>query len=289
VRRQATIVIAALGIALTGILTAGTATAATSPTVRSQTALNKHRGEVIVEDIEIAVPGQEPVAAYLVRPRHPAAPRSRPGVLYLHWFEPGQSTQNRGEYLTEAVELAGRGGVAVLPQLRFPWEADPVGDSRDRDAITAQLAAVRRAYETLLAQSTVNAARTAVVGHDYGGMYGAILAQTDARVRASVLMAVDATWANWFDTFWLGLPDDQKAAYRAVFAGLDPIDNVTRLGAHVFFQWGDRDPFITPDVRDAFAAKIPAARATLYTRADHFLTQTAKDDRVAWLNAELGL
>jgi len=74
-----------------------------------------------------------------------------------------------------------------------------------------------------------------------------------------------------------------------VFAGLDPIDNVTRLGAHVFFQWGDRDPFITPDVRDAFAAKIPAARATLYTRADHFLTQTAKDDRVAWLNAELGL
>ena len=74
-----------------------------------------------------------------------------------------------------------------------------------------------------------------------------------------------------------------------MFAGLDPIDNVTRLGAHVFFQWGDRDPFITPDVRDAFAAKIPAARATLYTRADHFLTQTAKDDRVAWLNAELGL
>ena len=288
-RRQATIVIATLGVALTGILTAGSATAATSPTVRSQTPLTKHRGEVVVEDIEIAVPGQAPVAAYLVHPRHPAAPRSRPGVLYLHWFEPGQSTQNRGEYLTEAVEFAGRGGVAVLPQLRFPWEGDPVGDSRDRDAITAQLAAVRRAYETLLAQSTVNPHRTAVVGHDYGGMYGAILAQTDTRVRAAVFMAIDATWANWFDTFWLGLPDDQKAAYRAVFAGLDPVDNVSRLGSHVFLQWGDRDPFITPDVRDAFAAANPAARAILYTRADHFLTQTAKDDRVAWLNAELGL
>jgi pimeloyl-ACP methyl ester carboxylesterase len=209
------------------------------------------------------------------------------GVLYLHWFEPGQSTQNRGEFLAEAIQMAEHGTVAVLPQLRFPWEGDPVGDSRDRDAVTGQLAAVRRAYETLVAQSAVDPNRTAVVGHDYGGMYGAMLAQTDARVRANVFMAGDATWANWFDTYWLGLPDDQKEAYRAVFAGLDPVQNVSRLGAHVFFQWGDRDPFVTADVRAAFAAANPAGRATLYTRSDHFLTQPAKDDRIAWLTAEL--
>lgn len=277
-RRRAILVAAALGVAVTGSLIAGTATAAQPPIPG-----------VIVEDIEITVPGQAPVAAYLVQPRQPAKPHSLAGVLYLHWFEPGQSTQNRGEFLAEAIEMAAHGTVSVLPQLRFPWEGDPVGDSRDRDAVTTQLTAVRQAYQTLLAQSTVDSNRTAVVGHDYGGMYGAILAQADPRVRAGVFMAGDATWANWFDTYWLGLPDDQKAAYRALFAGVDPVQNVSRMGSHIFFQWGDRDPFVTAEVRAAFATANPAGRATLYTRSDHFLTQSAKDDRIAWLTAELAL
>jgi pimeloyl-ACP methyl ester carboxylesterase len=164
-----------------------------------------------------------------------------------------------------------------------------VGDSRDRTAVTDQFDAVRRAYQYLLTQPGVDAARIAVVGHDYGAMYGAMLAQREPRVQTLVFMAGDATWANWFDTYWLDLPADQKAAYRAVFHGLDPVDNVSRLGARVFFQWGDRDGFVTPEIRAAFASANPAAIATLYTRADHFLTQQAKDDRIAWLIAQLHL
>jgi dienelactone hydrolase len=249
-----------------------------------------HGGEgVLVRDIQIPVPGQAAVTAYLVQPARHARPHSLAGVLYLHWFEPPASTQNRTEFLAEATTIAQRGAVAVLPQLTFPWTGDPVGDERDRAAVTAQLTAVTRAYRALLAQPAVDPRRTAVVGHDYGAMYGAILAQRDRRVHSMVFMAGDATWANWFDTYWLGLPDDQKAAYQALFAGLDPVQNVSRLGAQVFFQWGDRDPFVTADVRAAFAAANPAGRATLYTRSDHFLTQTAKDDRIAWLTAELAL
>jgi pimeloyl-ACP methyl ester carboxylesterase len=273
-------------LALVGSLVAGsaasTAAAAGPAGQRLDTA-------VLIQDVVIPVNGQPTVRAYVVRPAGTARPRSLAGALYLHWFEPGQSTQNRGEYLAEAVEMAGRGVVAVLPQLTFPWQGDPVGDARDREAVTAQFEAVRRVYAFLLAQQGVHDGRTAVVGHDYGGMYGAMLSQTDPRVRTSVFMGIDATWANWFDTFWLGLPEEQKAAYRALYAGLDPVDNCTRLGAHVFFQWGDRDPFIPAETRALFAAANPAARATLYTRADHFLTQQAKDDRMAWVTAELGL
>jgi dienelactone hydrolase len=242
---------------------------------------------VVVTDVQVRVAGQKPVAAYLVSPVHRS--RSVAGVMYLHWFEPPASTQNRTEFLAEAVDIASRGAVAILPQLTFPWESDPVGDTRDRAAVETQLAALNSVYAFLLDQRGVDPRRTAVVGHDYGAMYGALLAQRQRRVKAAVLMTPDATWANWFDTYWLGLPDEQKAAYRSVFAGLDPVDNVDRPGVNVYFQFAGRDQFVSAETRAAFAAANPAAKVSLYDRADHFLQQPAKDDRIAWLTAQLAL
>jgi dienelactone hydrolase len=251
-------------------------------TAASAAAGHPHRDAVIVEDIQLGS-----TAAYVVRPAHPG--RHLAGVLYLHWFEPPASTQNRTEFLAEAVEIASHGAVAVLPDLTFPWQGDPIGTAADRANIEAQLKAVGEAYRFLLAQRGVDAGQTAVVGHDYGAMYGAILAQRTPAVRAAVLMAPDATWANWFDTYWLGLPDDQKAAYRALFAGLDPVDNVSRLGSRLYLQFAGRDQFVPPETREAFAAANPTAKVSLYDRADHFLAQPAKDDRLAFVEAQLGL
>jgi dienelactone hydrolase len=245
------------------------------------------RQPVVVEDVLIPVAGQPAVRAFVVHPQRVTRPRSLAGVLYLHWFEPPGSNQDRGEFLAEAVAIAASGAVAVLPQLTFPWQGDPVGDARDRAAVEAQLAAVVRAYDYLLAQRGVDPRRTAVVGHDYGAMYGAILAQRRATVATAVLMAPDATWANWFDTYWLGLPDEQKPAYRALFAGLDPVDNVSRLGGALYLQFAGRDPFVPPETRAAFAAANPAAKVSLYERSDHFLQQPAEDDRAAWLASHL--
>jgi dienelactone hydrolase len=277
-----TLIAAALGTAIAGA--AGSGTAAAAPPITQ-----RHSTRVTVVDVTIPVPGQQPVPAYLVKPARPVRPRSLAGLLYLHWFEPGQSTQNRTEYLAEAVRLAAAGAVAVLPQLRFPWEANPVGDERDRDAVTAQQAAVDRAHRALLEQAEVSPSRIAVVGHDYGAMYGAILAQRSPHVRAQVFMAGDATWSNWFDTYWLFLPPEQKPAYHALFAGLDPIEHVTRLGSHLFFQWGGDDRFVPAAIRDAFTQANPSAKATFYEHAEHFLTQQAKEDRMAWISEQLSL
>ncbi|MEU0092271.1 hypothetical protein [Kribbella sp. NPDC006257] len=238
---------------------------------------------VVVTDIQIPVAGQAPVTAYLVRPakhhNHLA------GALYLHWFEPPASTQNRTEFLSEAITLASKGAAALLPQLTFPWEGDPVGDQTDRTKVTNQLKAVEAAYNTLLQQDGVDHTRTAVIGHDYGAMYASLLS---SKVHAMVFMAGDATWANWFDTFWLGLPEDQAVAYRKVFQGLDPVDNVSK-SHDAYFQWAGRDRFVTPEVRAAFSAAKPTAKVSLYETADHFLDQPAKDARLAWVTAELGL
>ena len=266
-------------LALAGLpLFGGTASAHTT---------HERRDAVTVEDVRIPVAGQAPVSAYLVRPEHGG--RSLAGVLYLHWFEPPASTQNRTEFLAEAVDLAAQGVVAVLPQLTFPWQGDPVGDARDRTAVLDQYKAVAKAYDFLVAQPGVDRHRTAVVGHDYGAMYGAMVAQRTPTLRTAVLMAPDATWANWFDTYWLGLPDDQKPAYRALFAGLDPVANVSRLGSALYLQFGGRDQFVPAETRAAFAAANPDAKVSFSATADHFLQQPAKDDRLTWLTTTLHL
>ena len=48
---------------------------------------------------------------------------SQAGVLWLHWL--GEINGDRSEYLSEAVTLAGKGVVSVLPQGYFPWVPEP--------------------------------------------------------------------------------------------------------------------------------------------------------------------
>ncbi|MFC0032910.1 alpha/beta hydrolase family protein [Micromonospora chaiyaphumensis] len=247
-----------------------------------------HAAPTVVRDIEIPVAGQPAVRAWLVRPQR--AGGGLAGVLDLHWFEPGRASQDRSEFLAEATALAGRGVVSVLPQLTFPWAGDPVGDARDRAAVTAQLDAVHAAYRRLLAEPGVDRTRTAVVGHDYGAMYAVDLTAREPGLRTAVLLAPDASWANWFDLYWLQLPAGEKEAYRAVFTGLDPVDLVGRLGAGAYLQFAGADRFVGAGTRAAFAAAAPQAKVSLYPDEEHDLgAARTRDDRLAWLAGRLGL
>jgi dienelactone hydrolase len=244
-------------------------------------------GSVVVDDIQLRVPGQPPVAAFLVRPRQPQ--RGHASVLFLHWFEPGTVGADRTEFLAEAVALAGQGTVSLLPQGQFPWSGDPVGDARDVASVHQQLQVDRVALDLLLRQPGAARGRAAVVGHDYGAMYGALLADADPRVTTAVLATPDATWSNWFITYWLGLTGPAAAAYDALFAGLDPAGHVGRLGDRLFLQFAGRDVFVDAAVRARFAAAAPQARLTLYPAASHQLDTAAQADRLGWLRQQLHL
>lgn len=141
------------------------------------------RGTAVIEDVSIPVPGQAPLNAYLVRPDRDGKRNQHAGVLYLHWFEPGHTSADRDEFLPEAIALAQRGVVSVLPQQRFPWTGDPVGDERDVAAVTGAVDATRASLDFLARQGGVD--RLAIVGHDYGAMYGMVVADTNERVAAA--------------------------------------------------------------------------------------------------------
>jgi predicted RNA-binding Zn ribbon-like protein len=201
----------------------------------------------------------------------------------------GQIHSDRSGFLAEATELASQGAVSLLPQGIFPWQAAPTGKPRDITTIRRQLAAFRACLRWLTARPYVDRARTAVVGHDYGAMYGALLASSDPQVHTAVLAAPDATWGHWFVKYWLGFTGQRAARYKALFAGLQPVRHVSRLGAHELFQWAGQDVFVSARVRQEFARQAPRARVKLYRTADHQLTDAAQADRDTFLEHELGL
>jgi dienelactone hydrolase len=272
-----TTVVAAVMVTVAALVVGGAPTA--------QSAQKPTRAQVVVDDITIAVPGQEPVQAWLVRPGGQVKKHTQAGVLWLHWL--GEINGDRNEYLSEAVTLAGKGVVSVLPQGYFPWVPNPDGTTGDVTLVENQVAAMRAALDRLVAERSVDASRVALVGHDYGAMYGALLADSDTRISTMVLQAPDALMGNWFAQFWLELEGAERDAYLALFDGLDPVDHTARLGDHVLFQWAGKDIYIGQEVRDAYAASSPDAEAKFYERSDHEFRDDARVDRLAFLEAQL--
>ncbi len=241
---------------------------------------------VVIDDITIDVPHGPAIAAYVVKPAGHLAPQSQAGIVFLHWL--GQIHNDRTEYLAEAVTLADKGVVSVLPQGTFPWDGAPVGTTQDVRSVKHQEAAYQRALDTLAAIPAVDPTRIGLVGHDYGAMYGALVADSDSRVSAMVLETPDAMFGNWFAKFWLNLHDQERADYLALFHGLDPVDHTARLGNHVLFQWAGKDVYIGEKVRAKYAASSPDAQVKLYPNADHLLDDVAMGERDAFLATQLG-
>src|SRR6266702_8531018 len=130
---------AALVAAVAGTL----ATVAAAAPAAGGTSTSGPAARVSIQYVRVPVPGQKPVPAYLVRSAGRLRPHSHAGILFLHWL--GQIHSDRTEFLAEAVQLASRGAVSLLPEGVFPYVASPVGTRRDVTAIKRQLAVFRAA------------------------------------------------------------------------------------------------------------------------------------------------
>jgi dienelactone hydrolase len=280
--RKTLSLLAALAAALPAVLAPSPSAAASHPSVQSSV-----QSSVVIRDVTLNVRGTA-VSMYVVAPAGHRA-HSHAGILFMHWFAPGTVGADRTEYLADAVGLAERGTVSFLPQGSFPWQADPVGTKADARAIRRQLAVFRSLLHRLANRADVDPTRVAVVGHDYGAMYAALLARGDRHVHAAVLETPDATWENWFLKFWLGFEGDQATQYSATFARLEPVDAIHGLGDRIYLQFADDDFFIPEEVRTAFTASDPGAKVSLYAAAHELNTTDATADRLAWLGTELGL
>jgi pimeloyl-ACP methyl ester carboxylesterase len=248
---------------------------------------SQHQDQATVEDITYRAPGQDPVSAYLVVPDQAG---THSAAMFVHWLDTAEDS-NRGEFLAEAVALAsGRHPlVSLLPQLTFPFDYGPVGDVRDRDSVVKQVVQLRRGLDLLDARADVDRTRVAVVGHDYGAMFASLLSAVDrSRVRSTVVMAADATMANWFVEFFLDLPADQVAAYTALLSTVDPVAFIGHAPQRLLLQYARDDFFIPLSVaRQMRDAAGPSAVFRTYA-VDHSMdVPAALKDRDAFLRQTL--
>ena len=233
----------------------------------------------------------EPIEAYLVQPATAGVPSpAGPGLLFAHWYDPHAPNGDRTEFLDEAVGWATeRGATAILPQLSFPWRADPEGSSTDLVRIHAEVVRLRQCLDVLATSPLVDPARIGVVGHDFGAMHAVILGTADGRPRAYVLMAAVPRWGDWFIPFWEIAED--RIDYLQTLRPVDPIEHVGRLApARLLFQFADRDFYIAPMAGFEFRRAAGEGSGVKSYEAEHDMASpAAQADRTAFLEAALGV
>lgn len=250
------------------------------------------RDGVTVEDITFEGSGGAPVEAYLVRPSEGRGAFA--GVLFVHWFSPPHPTSNRTQYLEEARALARRGTVSLLVSTFWSdparyrarrWQDDfqnTVNQARD----------LRRALDVLVSRPGVDAARVGFVGHDYGAMFGALIAGADARPKAYALIAGAARFPDWylFGTS-SGVPKGADLEnFRKRFATLDPVGAVRQSKAAFLFQYGEDDRFTPRENFVELYMAAPAPKRLATYASDHAMDAEAiRRDRTEWLSERLGL
>ncbi|MDQ6700503.1 MAG: hypothetical protein M3Z36_10005 [Acidobacteriota bacterium] len=249
------------------------------------------REGIAVHDISFASLAGGRTKAYLVLPRVAPGSAKFAGALFVHWYEPKSPTSNRSQFLDQAVQLGKAGTVSLL--IETMW-SDPQwfpkrNPDEDPERSIQQVKELRRALDVLLAQSHVDPSRIAYVGHDFGMMFGAVLAGVDRRPTAFALQAGTASFSEWY---LLGRKleamDRQKAVER--LSALDPVRFIGAAAPRpVLLQFGKSDGYVPDDKAKAIYAAAKEPKQILWYDAGHELDRRAVEDRMAWLKKQLRL
>jgi len=246
-------------------------------------------------DLTYASPRGGRVPAYVVVPRGGAAPFA--AVVFVHWGEGGRS-----EFLADAMALAEIGAISILIDAPFarPKSLRSPTVENDRDQYLQAVVDLRRALDLVLARPDVDPKRVAYVGHSYGAHLAGILAGTDPRVRAYVVIGGVASLTDLMRTgdapdivaLRERSPKAELDAYVARMAPLDARNFVTRAsaGTSFLFQYARQDRIVAPAYGPDYMRLAPGKKELRWYDGGHELVDPrAAIDRLAWLAAELAL
>ena len=246
---------------------------------------SQQRGDVTVRDITFSPVAGREVKAYLVVPKGngPFA-----GTLWVHWL--GEEKSNRTQFLDEAVALAPKGVVSLLIDAMWSapeWFGKRIPDDDYKNSIR-QVIEFRRALDLLLSQSNVDKTRIGFVGHDYGAMYGMLMAGVDQRVNTFVFIAATQSLNDWA---FLGPQPKSKAAYLKQNSVLELTDYLREVKtASKFFQFGKSDAYVSPaDASVLFSAAPETKQRKNYEASHKMESKEIVSDRNDWLVKQLKL
>lgn len=243
------------------------------------------RGDVTVRDVTFSAGPAREVKAYLVIP---AGNGPFAGILWVHWL--GEEKSNRTQFLDEAVALAPKGAVSLLVDAMWSepeWFGKRIPE-KDYENSIRQVVELRRSLDLLLSQTKVDKTRIGFVGHDFGAMYGMLMAGVDQRVNTYVFVAATQSLNDWA---FLGPQPKSKAAYLKQNANLELTDYLRQVkNASKFFQFGRADFYVSQaDAAVLFAAATEPKQRKIYAASHKMELKEIESDRVEWLVKQLKL
>lgn len=213
------------------------------------------------------------------------------GILYIHWYEPESRDSNRSQFVEEAKEMARSGATCLLVETMWSdpdfflkrTQADDLQNSIEEVVNT------RRAVDLLLSQPSIDPSRFALVGHDFGGMYGVLAGGVDPRPTHYVVMAATPRFPDWY-LYGPKMEGEPRDAFIRQFSALDPITHIPNLApAPVFFQFGTDDPHVPRERAEQFFSAARQPKEMKWYESGHGLNADATSDRIRWLKEKLNL
>lgn len=146
------------------------------------------------------------------------------------------------------------------------------------------MAELKAAVDRLAATPGIDAKRLVLVGHDFGAMFGVLMAAEEPRLRWYVLMAGVPTMSEWY---LLG-KKSPAPDYATRLSALDPAAALTKAKPQdVLFQFASKDRYVPEARARLFADGVKTKTVKIYD-ADHDLAvEAAFQDRLAWLKEKL--
>lgn len=214
-----------------------------------------------------------------------------PLILFLHWYEPEAHDSNRSQFVGEAMEMTKAGAICLTVETLW---SDPDfflkrTQSDDMQNSMEEIINERRFMDFLASQPNADLSRFALVGHDFGGMYGILAGSLDKRPTHYVIMAATPRFPDWY-LYMPKLEGVARETFLTEMSPIDPINHVANLApSPILFQFGDDDFHVPLGRADEFfsAAKEPKEKRIYKT--GHGLNEESTADRRTWLRNKLAL
>lgn len=258
--------------------------------------LVESENEFTVYDLEYSNGLGGNVEAFLVQPKD-AENKLLPGIHFIHWLETASTTSNRTQFLPYAKKLAKIGFVSILPTCF--WSVDPVKYKEDpmsyhskwwktqfEDDVKLcknQITELLITHKVLLQLNTVDPQRIGIGAHDFGAMFGSLLASFGFQLKAVAFMAATGKFSDWF-RFGSNLTENELELYISDMSFLDPISNIGVLASvSKLFQFAD-DDFYVPKVKaKEYFDEASGDKELRWYQAKHEMNMQAFEDMIDWL------
>jgi poly(3-hydroxybutyrate) depolymerase len=243
--------------------------------------VNTRKYPLAVHDVSYRSGGRR-IAGYLVLP---PGRRRHPAVVFVHG-----AGGDRSELLRQAGWLAARHVVTLTitapsAAARIPPATPTALLAETRATAVADVVAVRRAVDLLRSLDVVDPARIGYVGWSAGARTGTLLAASESRLRALVLLSAGAAPVS---AYVAEAPPAFRSRVRRVFGSVDPLRYLPRARpGSLLLEDGRRDEIVPRYALLNVIHAAPRGTAVRWYDAPHALGRRAYRDAFVWLARKL--